>query len=187
VRAYLTEQRGARILGIEIAPTAVSVATLPFSGPTAFILGNEGSGLSPAQCAVCDGFVYIPQHGPGTASLNVAVAAGIVLHRFSEWACYAEAGRDAEHPGKFGVAPRPQRTAPRGVVPEQDVGEVRAARAAAREAREAAAAQAVGGLLDGELSDGRDGTGGDDGNGDVGGAGGAGGGGGSGLTAINHM
>ena len=101
VRTYLTEQRGARILGVEIAPSAVSVATLPFSGPTAFILGNEGSGMSAAQCAVCDGFVYIPQHGPGTASLNVAVAAGIVLHRFAEWACYAEAGRDAEHPGKF--------------------------------------------------------------------------------------
>jgi hypothetical protein len=153
VRTYLTEQRGARILGVEIAPSAVSVATLPFSGPTAFILGNEGSGMSAAQCAVCDAFVYIPQHGPGTASLNVAVAAGIVLHRFAEWACYAEAGRDAEHPGKFDVAPRPQRTAPRGVVPELDAREVRAARAAAREAREAAAALA-GGAMDADGGEG---------------------------------
>ncbi len=131
------EERGARILGIEIAPDARSVASLPFSGPTAFILGNEGSGLSPTQCAICDGFIYIAQHGPGTASLNVAVAAGIVLHRFAEWAGYGEAARDAEHPGKFGVAPKPLRTAPRGCVP-QDADEVRARREAARGAREQA-------------------------------------------------
>ena len=34
---------------------------------------------------LCDGFVKIAQFGGGTASLNVAVAAGIVLHRFYEW------------------------------------------------------------------------------------------------------
>lgn len=137
-------ERGARILGVEITPDAVSIASLPFSGPTAFILGNEGSGMSPSQCAICDGFVFIPQHGPGTASLNVAVAAGIILHRFAEWARYAERGRDAEHPGKFQVAPRPQRSAPRGCVPE-DAEVVRERRAAARAAREAAAATAFAG------------------------------------------
>lgn len=31
------------------------------SGPTAFMLGNEGQGLSPKQMALCDSFVYIPQ------------------------------------------------------------------------------------------------------------------------------
>ena len=77
--------------------------------------------------------MYIAQHGRGTASLNVACAAAIVLHRFAEWAGYAEAPRDAEQPGKFAVAERPQRTAPRGVA-GQDPGEVRAARQAARDA-----------------------------------------------------
>ena len=77
--------------------------------------------------------MYIAQHGHGTASLNVACAAAIVLHRFTEWAGYAEAPRDAEQPGKFAVAERPQRTAPRGVV-GLDPGEVRAARQAARDA-----------------------------------------------------
>ena len=80
--------------------------------------------------------MYIAQHGRGTASLNVACAAAIVLHRFSEWAGYAEAPRDAQQPGKFAVAERPQRTAPRGVA-GQDPEEVRAARAARQAAASA--------------------------------------------------
>ena len=56
------------------------------TGPCAFMLGNEGQGLSPKQLALCDGFVYIPQYGAGTASLNVAVAASIVLHHYAVWA-----------------------------------------------------------------------------------------------------
>ncbi len=154
------EQCGARVLGVEITPEARSVASLPFSGATAFMLGNEGSGLSPAQCAHCDGFLYIPQHGPGTASLNVAVAAGIVLHRFAEWARYGETGRDAAHPGKFCVAPRPLRTAPRGVA-AQDAGEVRAARAAARAAA-AAAGEEEGSGSEGALGLGEGEDGGED-------------------------
>ncbi|CAM9640906.1 unnamed protein product [Ectocarpus sp. 12 AP-2014] len=50
--------------------------------------GNEasaGSGMSEQQKACCDSFVYISQHGGGTASLNVTVAASIVLHRYAGW------------------------------------------------------------------------------------------------------
>lgn len=50
----------------------------------------------PPLCAV--------QFGGGTASLNVTVSAGIVLHRFATWAGYAERQRDGE---KFVVDPRP--------------------------------------------------------------------------------
>jgi tRNA G18 (ribose-2'-O)-methylase SpoU len=32
---------------------------------------------------ICDFFVYIPQYGAGTGSLNVTVAASIVLHHFA--------------------------------------------------------------------------------------------------------
>jgi hypothetical protein len=63
---------------------------------------------------LCDDFVYIPQHGPGTASLNVTVAASIVLHHFAVWANYPERQREG---AKFVVDPRPQRTTPRGSVP----------------------------------------------------------------------
>lgn len=71
------------LIGIEIDPSAQSINDSPFRGPTAFMLGNEGIGMSDKQMATCDRFVYIPQHGAGTASLNVAVAASIVMHRFS--------------------------------------------------------------------------------------------------------
>ena len=54
---------GAEILGIEIAAGARVVHEHPFRGPTAFILGNEGTGLSKQQAAICDGFVYIAQYG----------------------------------------------------------------------------------------------------------------------------
>ena len=48
------------------------------------------------QVAECDAFVYIPQFGSGTASLNVTVAASIVFHRFAERAEYAERARHEE-------------------------------------------------------------------------------------------
>lgn len=60
-------------------------------------------GLSSTQKAACDGFVYIPQYGSGTASLNVAVATSIVLHHFAVWADYEEQTRQGE---KFVVADR---------------------------------------------------------------------------------
>lgn len=97
--------RGIRLVGVEIAPRARSVVEAPFGVPTAFLMGNEGTGLSDKLIDACDELVYIPQHGQGTASLNVAVAAGIVLQRFAERAGYPERERaDA----KFVVAERPR-------------------------------------------------------------------------------
>jgi tRNA G18 (ribose-2'-O)-methylase SpoU len=40
--------------------------------------------MSVKQKSVCDAFVYIPQYGQGTASLNVNVATGIVLNWYSD-------------------------------------------------------------------------------------------------------
>ncbi|KAF0709021.1 hypothetical protein AaE_013010 [Aphanomyces astaci] len=75
------------ILGIEILHNAKCVNDVDvFQGPTAVMAGNEGSGLSDAQVAICDRFVYIPQYGGGTASLNVTVATSIVMHAFALWA-----------------------------------------------------------------------------------------------------
>lgn len=70
------------ICGVEITHDALPVNQHPFKKSTAFLLGNEGSGLSTKECEICDFFVYIPQYGCGTASLNVTVAASIVLHQF---------------------------------------------------------------------------------------------------------
>ena len=48
--------------------------------PTLLMLGAEGRGLDPATVALADGTVSIPL-GRGVESLNVAVAAGILLER----------------------------------------------------------------------------------------------------------
>lgn len=88
--------RGIRICGIEIDDSARPVQEHPFSGPTAFMLGNEGIGMSPQQRAACDFFVYIPQHSGATASLNVAIAGSIVLHHFALWARLPEQARRGE-------------------------------------------------------------------------------------------
>ncbi|XLR31831.1 hypothetical protein S83_059731, partial [Arachis hypogaea] len=64
----------------------------------------KGTGLSAKECEIYDFFVYIPQYGGGTASLNVTVAASIVLHHFGVWAGFGERSRDGN---KFVVAERP--------------------------------------------------------------------------------
>ena len=77
---------GVSVLGVEIDEQAKDVEGEPFEGDTAIMMGNEGQGMNEKQMSLCDGFVKIAQYGGGTASLNVYVAASIVLHRFHHWA-----------------------------------------------------------------------------------------------------
>eukprot|EP00658_Telonema_sp_P-2_P034255 TRINITY_DN2501_c0_g1_i3.p3 TRINITY_DN2501_c0_g1~~TRINITY_DN2501_c0_g1_i3.p3 ORF type:complete len:104 (+),score=18.64 TRINITY_DN2501_c0_g1_i3:640-951(+) len=69
------------------------VHTNPFRGPTAFMMGNEGQGLSEKQMEVCDHFVRICQYSDATASLNVNIACSIVLHHYALWAQLPETSR----------------------------------------------------------------------------------------------
>ncbi|XP_010434472.1 PREDICTED: uncharacterized protein LOC104718416 [Camelina sativa] len=111
-RTYLKEEKDCDICGVEIADGAAAVNEHPFKRSTAFLLGNEGSGLSAKEYEICDFFVYIPQYGCGTASLNVTVAASIVLHHFGVWAGFSERVRDGS---KFIVADRPVRQGKRNI------------------------------------------------------------------------
>ncbi|KAL0689001.1 hypothetical protein Bca4012_088678 [Brassica carinata] len=132
-RNYLKEEKECDICGVEIADGAAQVNDHPFKRNTAFLLGNEiilcfvcfallsyeseitlcwGSGLSAKEYEICDFFVYIPQYGCGTASLNVTVAASIVLHHFGVWAGFSERVRDGS---KFIVADKPVRQGRRNV------------------------------------------------------------------------
>ena len=82
---------GIQMIGVEIHIDAKSIdhyCTNTTTGGNnvhesdiAFLMGNEGQGLSDKQMEACDGFVRIPQYGNGTASLNVNVAASIILQR----------------------------------------------------------------------------------------------------------
>ncbi|KAJ7955008.1 tRNA/rRNA methyltransferase [Quillaja saponaria] len=102
------KEKDCDICGVEITDDAMAVNQHPFKKSTAFLLGNEGTGLSAKECEICDFFVYIPQYGCGTASLNVTVAASIVLHHFGVWAGFPERTRDGN---KFSVAERPLKQA----------------------------------------------------------------------------
>ncbi|KAH8934138.1 hypothetical protein BDL97_18G067500 [Sphagnum fallax] len=100
------------ICGVEITEGATGVQSHPFTCSTAFLLGNEGTGLSRKEMDICDFFIYIPQYGAGTGSLNVTVAASIVLHHFAVWAGFPEQQREGQ---KYVVAERPVRRGPRNI------------------------------------------------------------------------
>lgn len=123
-------ERGVSLVGIEITPEARAVGTHPFHGPTAFMPGNEGDGLSDSQKSLCDSFVYIPHFGNGTASLNVAAATAVVLSHFSHWASTS---------GQPGWVERAREPGKDKYLVEAPVwtGELSPAQAALREAREA--------------------------------------------------
>jgi RNA methyltransferase, TrmH family len=53
------------------------------SKPTILLLGNEQKGLSAAQISACDKMLMIPMKGR-SSSLNLAVAAGILMERMLE-------------------------------------------------------------------------------------------------------
>ena len=66
------------------ACAATEKATTPYTdiaytGPTAIIMGAEDTGVAPAHLRLCDEWVRIPQRGT-IASLNVSVAAGVLLY-----------------------------------------------------------------------------------------------------------
>ncbi|MDE2079194.1 MAG: TrmH family RNA methyltransferase [Patescibacteria group bacterium] len=67
-----------RIVAVEQDSAAVPYMELRRGGSTAFILGNEVDGVPRAVLDVADAIVEIPMHGK-KESLNVAVAAGIIL------------------------------------------------------------------------------------------------------------
>jgi RNA methyltransferase, TrmH family len=65
---------------VATVPTAGQVYwDVDFTQPTLLLLGNEGSGLSDALTAQADVCVTIPQ-AAGVESLNVAIAAAVVLY-----------------------------------------------------------------------------------------------------------
>lgn len=77
--------RGCQVVGIEIGNDSRSIYSDPYQGSTAFLVGNEGTGLTHNQVQACDMLVHVPQYGDAV-SLNVNVAAGVVLSNFSQWA-----------------------------------------------------------------------------------------------------
>lgn len=74
------QQDGVQVYGTSLE-NAVSYKNIEPSDSFALLLGNEGSGISPQLLAKTDQNIIIPLLG-GAESLNVAVAAGILLYAF---------------------------------------------------------------------------------------------------------
>ena len=81
--SWLKQQGGFQIMGAVTDPDAVPLGKVNRSAREALILGSEAEGLDPAIQKACDLRVRIPQPG-GIDSLNVSVAAGILLYALSQ-------------------------------------------------------------------------------------------------------
>lgn len=75
------QTRGFWVYGLE-GQGDVSTTTEKFARPSAFILGNEGSGLRLKTKELCDALISIPIH-PRCESLNAAAATAVVLSAWS--------------------------------------------------------------------------------------------------------
>ncbi len=72
-------QQNFRIAGTGFGPQAIPVTQWDLSQPSAIILGNEHSGISPELKEHVDTELFIPMQGM-VQSLNVSVAASVILY-----------------------------------------------------------------------------------------------------------
>lgn len=77
------KDQGYTIIGVDNVPDAMNIAHAHLPRKSAFVFGEEQLGLSEHMLDACDKIVYI-QQGGSVRSLNVGVAAGIVMHRYME-------------------------------------------------------------------------------------------------------
>lgn len=75
----ILKERGFRILAGALAGDALPLEQSDFSGRIALVFSNELEGANPQVLEQVDGFFVIPMTG-FSQSLNVSVAAGIVIH-----------------------------------------------------------------------------------------------------------
>lgn len=75
------KRHGIPVYGTELNEAAVDYRTVAPSDVVALVLGNEGNGVSNEVLDLTDQNLYIPIFGEAE-SLNVAVAAGILLYHF---------------------------------------------------------------------------------------------------------
>ena len=76
----LRERYGCRLIAAVLAAEAIGLTDYRAPDRFALCVGSEGPGLTPEARAACDDAVTIPMTG-GADSLNVGVAAAIILHR----------------------------------------------------------------------------------------------------------
>ena len=73
------KKMGFRLVAGALTDKTVSLYEADLSGKIAFIVGNEGDGISPELLAMADEAVKIPMRG-GAESLNASVAAAVMMY-----------------------------------------------------------------------------------------------------------
>jgi tRNA G18 (ribose-2'-O)-methylase SpoU len=79
----LGKSAGFELIAAVADPSGVAFECVPRPLRLGLVLGDEHEGIDPAWLALCDRAVTIPMR-PGASSLNVAVAAGILIYHFSK-------------------------------------------------------------------------------------------------------
>lgn len=74
---------GVKIVAVEQSEKSKDYLQIDYGFPVAFVFGNESYGLSQEALSLCDDVAEIPMRGVNK-SLNVMVAAGIVIYRAIE-------------------------------------------------------------------------------------------------------
>ena len=82
---HLLKNKGFKVFGIEQTKESISLEKFitPATEKLAVVFGNEVEGVNADVLQLCDGSIEIPQLGT-KHSLNIAVAAGIVLWKLFE-------------------------------------------------------------------------------------------------------
>jgi len=75
------KERGFWIYGAD-ATAQTALGTLDYGGPVGLVVGSEGQGIRPLVRKTCDFLISVPIRG-AVASLNVAVATGVILYGIS--------------------------------------------------------------------------------------------------------
>ena len=78
VCARALQKRGIRVLAAALHDDAQDYRDVDWTGPTAFVMGQERRGVSETMLAAADGCVVVPMAG-FAQSLNVSVCAGVLL------------------------------------------------------------------------------------------------------------
>jgi TrmH family RNA methyltransferase len=78
IELEILRKNGYNIFAAYLGGNARPLGSVKFSAKSAVIFGSEGAGLSAEVAELCDERVIIPVN-PGSESLNVSVAAGIIM------------------------------------------------------------------------------------------------------------
>lgn len=81
VADFVKAMNGYHVIAVDNQPSAINLSEVDFPEKAVLVFGGEGPGISAEMQAACETMVQIEQFG-STRSVNVGVAAGIVMYQW---------------------------------------------------------------------------------------------------------